>query len=182
MHRLRLKFPDPGQQSIPIDLTLLLVGLLTLSGVLYQFDQLTEEVNYWNTRVERLEKLQQQKTAPRTRSNSKNREISQEIRKEIVKANTVLHEINLPWGDLFDAVEHAASDDIALLSLQPNITERILRITGEAKDMSTLLDFIEALEREIILDKTHLLSHKIKLDNPHRPVTFLLTTSWIEAS
>lgn len=179
MPRLRLKFPY-HEQSIPqVDLAVLFIGLLILVGVLLQFRYITEEVNYWNNRVERLEKQQQQKAAPRTRSTARIREFSQEIRKEIAQANGILDQINLPWETLFDSIESAATEQIALLSLQPNVSSRTLRISGEAKNMSELLDFIEALEREAVFENVHLLNYKIKQDNPHRPIIFLLTAAWI---
>ncbi len=179
MHRLKLKFPYQ-EQSIPyVDFSILLIGILVLAGVLLQFRYLTEEVNYWSSRVERLEKQQQQKTAPRTRATTRVKEFSQEIRKEIAQANTILDQINLPWETLFDSIESAATEQIALLSLQPNVSSRTLRISGEAKNMAELLDFVEALEREHVFENVHLLNYKIKQDNPHRPIIFLLTAAWI---
>ena len=153
-----------------------------LAGVLLQFRQVTEEVNHWTNRVERLEKQQQQKAAPRTRSTPRIKEFSQEIRKEITQANAILDQINLPWETLFDAIEHAATEEIALLSLQPNVASRTLRLSGEAKSMSELLDFVEALERELIFENVHLLNYKVKQDNPHRPIIFLLTAAWMQVS
>jgi Tfp pilus assembly protein PilN len=182
MSRLRLKFPDRGQTVPRIDFSVLLIGLLMLAGVFLQFRQVTEEVNFWTHRVERLEKQQQQKAAPRTRATPRIKEIGQEIRKEIIQANAILDQINLPWEALFDAIEQAATEEIALLSLQPNVSSRTVRIGGEARSMSELLDFVEALERESVFENVHLLNYKIKQDNPHRPVVFLLTAAWIQTS
>ena len=182
MPRLRLKFPDNGQSVPHIDYSILFIGLLVLAGVLLQFQQITEEVNYWTNRVEHLEKQQQKKTAPRTRGTPRVKEFSQEIRKEIIQANAILDQINLPWEALFDSIENAATEEIALLSLQPTVSSRTLRISGEAKNMSELLDFVEALERELTLENVHLLNYKIKQDNPHRPIVFLLTAAWIQVS
>ncbi|TXI30605.1 MAG: fimbrial assembly protein [Nitrosomonas oligotropha] len=182
MPRLRLKFPDRGQSVPHIDFSILLIGLLVLAGVLLQFRQVTEEVNHWTNRVERLEKQQQQKAEPRTRSSPRIKEFSQEIRKEITQANAILDQINLPWETLFDAIEHAATEEIALLSLQPNVASRTLRLSGEAKSMSELLDFVEALERELVFENVHLLNYKVKQDNPHRPIIFLLTAAWMQVS
>lgn len=179
MPRLKLKFPYQ-EQSIPqIDFSILLVGVFVVAGVFLQFRYLTEEVNYWSSRVERLEKQQQQKAAPRTRAAARVREFSQEIRKEIAQANSILDQINLPWEALFDSIESAATEQIALLSLQPNVSNRTLRISGEAKNMTELLTFVEALEREAVFENAHLLNYKIKHDNPHRPIIFLLTAAWI---
>lgn len=182
MSRLRLRFPYREQSAPQLDVLLLLLGLSIVVAVYFQFRYLVEEANFWSNRVERMEQQQQQKTAPRTRATSRIREFSQEIQKEIVHANTILDQINLPWEALFDSIEQAATEDIALLSLQPNVSSRTLRLSGEAKSMAELLDFVEALERELVFENVHLLSYKIKQDNPHRPIIFLLNAIWIQAA
>lgn len=182
MSRLKLKFPYQEQAIPQVDIAILVMGLVFLVAVILHYRSITEEINYWSNRVQRLEKQLQQKTAPRTRSSSRVREFSHEIRKEIGQANGVLDQINLPWDGLFDAIEHASTKEIALLSLQPNVANRVLRINGEAKDMAKLLDFVEALEREGIFENVHLLSYKVKQDNPHKPIIFLLSAAWIVIS
>lgn len=182
MSRLKLKFPYQEQAIPQVDIAILLIGLMLLVTVVFQYRQITEEINYWTNRVDRLEKQQQQKAAPRSRSSSRVREFSQEIRKEIGQANGILDQINLPWDVLFDAIEHASTKDIALLSLQPNVANRVLRINGEAKDMAKLLDFVEALEQEEIFQNVHLINYKIKQDNPNKPIIFLLSAAWIVIS
>ncbi|SEQ99857.1 Fimbrial assembly protein (PilN) [Nitrosomonas sp. Nm51] len=181
MSRLKLSFPYSGQQVRSIDITLLCVGLIAVLFAFYQFRQIAEESGVLSARVERLEK-QQSGTAAATRSRSRatarTREFSQEISKELQQANVIMGQINLPWEALFDAIEHIITEDVALLALQPNVTNRVLRISGEARNMGVLLDFIEAMEREAVFEKTHLVNYKIKQDNPYRPVDFLLTTVW----
>ena len=183
MSRLKLTFPYSGQHVRSIDITLLLISLIVLLAVFYHFRLIAEESSYWGMQVEKLEK-QQPKTATttRSRSTSRTREFSQEIGKELIKANTILDQINLPWEALFDSIEHIITEDVALLTLQPNVTNRTLRINGEARNMAVLLDFIEAMEREVIFEKAHLVNYKIKQDSPYRPVDFLLTAVWIAKS
>ncbi|MCP5246365.1 MAG: PilN domain-containing protein [Burkholderiales bacterium] len=179
MSRLKLVFPYSGQQVRSIDIALLFFGLIVLLAVFYQFRQITEESGFWSVRVERLEQQQPRTTVTtRTRAASRTREFSQEIGKELQKANAIMDQINLPWEPLFDSIEHIITEDVALLALQPNVTNRTLRISGEARNMGVLLDFIEAMEREVIFEKAHLVNYKIRQDNPHRPVDFLLTTVW----
>lgn len=182
MSRLRLRFPYREQAAPQLDMLLLVLGLAIVMGVFLQFRHQAEEINFWSNRVERMEKQQQQKAAPRTRATSRIREFSQEIGKEVAQANTVIDQLNLPWEELFDSIEHAATEDIALLSLQPNFANRTLRLNGEAKSMAELLDFVEALEREPVFENVHLLNYKIKQDNPQRPIIFLLHAAWVQAS
>lgn len=182
MSRLRLRFPYREQSAPQLDLALLLLGLLIVVAVFFQFRYQIEEINSWGNRVERMERQQHQKAAPRTRATSRIREFSQEIQKEIVLANAILDQLNLPWEMLFDSIEQAATEDIALLSLQPNFSNRSLRLSGEAKSMTELLDFVEALERELVFENVHLLSYKIKQESPQRPIIFLLNAEWIQTT
>ena len=181
MRSLRLKFPDTEQQARSADLLFLLIGLIMFSGVLYQFNVTTDEINYWNLHIEHIEKKQNPKKADRTRPSSQNRKISLEIRKEIKSANVILGLINFPWEALFDSIENAVSKDIALLSLLPNVSKRSLRITGEARNMSELLAFIKALEQEKLFVNAHLLNYKIKKSSSHQPIIFQVITSWSRA-
>lgn len=180
MSRLNLRFPYTGQTVRGVDFSLLLIGLIVLLLVFYQFKRIAQESSYWSVRVEKLEKEQPRAAAPttRTRTSPRNRDIGQEIGKELQKANAILEQINLPWEGLFDSIEHITGEDIALLSIQPNVTNRTLRIRGEARNVPLLLDFVEAMEREIMFEKVHLVNYKIKQDSPYRPVDFLLTAVW----
>lgn len=184
MHRLNLKFPYIGQHSPLIDYSLLILGSLVLVAVFYQFKLSTANIDSWEARVERLEKQQQRNQPARRPSRHRKREggqdIRQEIRQEVEQASKVMTQINLPWESFFNAIEFASDKDVALLSLQPSVTNRTLSISGEARNMSSLLDFVEALEREAVFDNTHLLNYKIKLDSPQRPVIFLITTLWVQ--
>ncbi len=180
MSRLKLSFPYSGQNVRGIDLSLLLIGLIVLLAVFYQFHRISKESGHWSVHVEKLEKEQPRPvtTTTRARTSPRGREVGQELGKELEKANAILRQINLPWETLFDSIEHIATEDVALLSLQPNVTNRTLRIRGEARNMAVLLDFVEAMEREIVFEKVHLVNYKIKQDSPYRPVDFLLTAAW----
>jgi hypothetical protein len=181
MSRMKLGFPYSGQNVRSIDISLLLIGLIVLLATFYQFKRISEESSYWSVRVEKLEKEQPRTTATttaRARTASRSRDTGQEISKDLEKANVILQQINLPWESLFDSIEHITTEDIALLSLQPNVTNRTLRIRGEARNMAVLLDFVEAMEREVIFEKAHLVNYKIKQDSPYRPIDFLLTAVW----
>ncbi len=180
MSRMKLSFPYSGQNVRVIDISLLFIGLIVLLAAFYQFKRISEESSYWSVRVEKLEKEQPRATTAvaRTRTAPRSRDTGQEISKDLEKANAILQQINLPWESLFDSIEHITTEDIALLSLQPDVTNRTLRIRGEARNMAVLLDFVEAMEREVIFDKVHLVNYKIKQDSPYRPVDFLLTAVW----
>ncbi len=43
-----------------------------------------------------------------------------EVREQIKKANAVLQLMNVPWGELFAAIESAENGNVALLAVQPD--------------------------------------------------------------
>jgi len=156
--------------------------VVILLGLLYQYNVATKAINYWNLRIEYIEKKQNPKNMKRFRSNFQNWGTNQEISQEIKNANVIMGSINFPWEALFDSIENAASKNIALLSLLPNVSKQSLRIGGEARNMSVLLDFVKAIEHEEIFINAHLLNYKIKKNGSQQPVLFQITTSWSEAS
>jgi hypothetical protein len=178
MRSLRLKFPDSGLEAKGAGYAVMLLGIVVLASVLYQFKTAIDEVAYLDLRIAGMDRRTQRGTMPPASLAQGGREIKQELR----KANAVMSEIDLPWEALFDSVEYAASHDVALLSLQPDAAGRTMRIGGEAKSMPALLDFVSALEREPVLKDAYLLKYEIKQDDPQRPIVFSLTASWIEAS
>lgn len=182
MPRVRLRFPNGDGEARRAGYVVMLLGIIVLAGVLYQFQAAMNEVAYWDLRIagmnRRIEGLSpsQDRVAP-VRAAVRT-PVSGPIKQEVRKANLVMSEIDLPWEALFDSVEHATNRDVALLSFQPDTASRTMRIGGEAKDIPAMLDFVEALEREPVLQDAHLLKYEVKRDDPHRPVIFLLTATW----
>lgn len=176
MRSLKLRFPYAGQQARSADYILLALGLLVFVVCLYQLKLIMEEIAHWDARIHRLEQQQQHRKTPRTPI----ARITQETQQELKQADEILRQINLPWEALFDSLEYAASKDVALLSVQPNVASRAVRINGEARNLAALTDFVEAIEREDVFENAYLLSYKVKKENPHRPIVFSLTATWID--
>ena len=174
MRSPKLKFPGGGGEARNAGYAVMVLGIIVLAGVLYQFYAAMNEIAYWDLRIASMDRRIQRKTAPQVSAVYEKPEMKREVR----KANAVMSELDLPWGALFDSIEYAASHDVALLSIQPDASSRKMRIGGEAKNISAMLDFVGALEREPALKDAHLLKYEIKRDDPHRPVTFLVSASW----
>lgn len=193
MRTLSLKFPSDGGYARRTGYAVLLLGLITLSGTLYQFKAAMDEAAYWDLRIANMDTEvgetgatggtggtgTAEALAPSVSSVLGGRELKREVKPEVKKANAVMSELDLPWEALFNSVEHAASEDVALLSFQPNAVGRTMRIGGEAKNIPAMLDFVGALEREPALEDAYLLKYEIKRDDPQGPVIFSLTASWI---
>lgn len=177
MPRLKLRFPDGGGEAREAGVVLILLGMVVLAGVLYELDTAMNEVADLNSRIAGMDRRMQRATMPEGFSGPSGY-VSREAKQEITKANAVMSEIDLPWEALFDSIEYASSHDVALLSFQPDSAGRTMRIGGEAKNISAMLDFVQALEREPVLKDAHLLKYEVKREDPYRPVIFSLTASW----
>jgi Tfp pilus assembly protein PilN len=97
---------------------------------------------------------------------------------EVKRANEVLRQLSIPWGGLFQTLESAGGKDVALLALEPDTEKRLVKISGEAKSIAAMLDYIKQLENRDVLGTVYLQSHHVQLQDPEKPVRFELLAIW----
>ena len=176
MRSLKLYFPYRSQRTPLVDYALLLTGGLLLLGVAYQFKQITTDVHAWEVREAHF--MQQQKENRQSKVPiARIRKVTQQ---EVKQVNAVLQQLDLPWEQLFDALEMADSPDIALLSLQPDVSGKTIRLTGEARHLAAAVEYVQALELEPALKHAHLVSYKTRQDHPYHPIIFSMSAMWQE--
>ena len=103
---------------------------------------------------------------------------SPEIEAEIRRANAVLEGLNLPWPQLLDAIESTRSENVALLSIQPDVRQRTVRLTAEAKSLGDALDYARRLGSHPRLKAVHFVNHEIVQQDPQKPVRVQLLAEW----
>jgi Tfp pilus assembly protein PilN len=101
--------------------------------------------------------------------------------REVGRANEVLRRITLPWDDLFGAVESAAPGEVALLAMEPDPERQVLKISGEAKNVPAMLEYIRMLESRPLFRSVTLHSHQVQVQDPQRPLRFAVDVAWREA-
>lgn len=104
-----------------------------------------------------------------------------QLASEISHAAEIIRQLSLAWDPLFLAVQPAAKEQVALLSIQPDTAKQLVRITGEARDMDAMLEYITRLRRQQELAQVILNSHEIKEQNPDKPVYFSMSAQWMIA-
>jgi hypothetical protein len=92
--------------------------------------------------------------------------------------NTAVAQLNIPWRDLFDAVESATPKEIALLSLDPDAGKHILRGTAEAKSGDDMVAYIEQLKKPGFFDVVVLTRHEVNEQDPNKPLRFQFEAHW----
>lgn len=177
MRSLRLSFPYRKQRMPLMDYLLLFLGVVLLLLVVYLLRQTMSKITYWEAREARIVQQQKHTRQPRTPMARINKATQQELK----QVDDILRQLNLPWEALFDALELAASEQIGLLSLQPSISGQTIRITGEARDLTALVEYVQALELEPVLKNVHLASYKTRQDHPRRPIVFSIIATWHES-
>lgn len=87
-------------------------------------------------------------------------------------------ELTMPWEPLLQAVERASLPDVALLGLDPDIKKQQIVLTGEAKNLSTVLDYVQRLLAQEVLSEVVLQKHSVDEANPNKPVAFTIVAHW----
>ena len=152
-------------------LLFLAMGVLALVDIYYQ--GLNEKIGYWESKSGQV-----LKAAKRQMTNSP-REIS-DMALEITHANDVLNQITLPWDKLFQAVEWSSGKDVALLTIEPDAEKHVVKISGEAKNIAAVLNYVRHLSEQEIFNSVYLQSHQVQEQNPEKPVRFALVAAWRE--
>ncbi|HYL25768.1 MAG TPA: hypothetical protein VEV21_15365, partial [Burkholderiales bacterium] len=60
-------------------------------------------------------------------------------------AEAVVRQLTLPWASLIGAIEQAATRDVAILQLQPDAEQRVLRLTAEARNRDAMFEYLKRL-------------------------------------
>ncbi|HEX9192905.1 MAG TPA: hypothetical protein VF871_03980 [Burkholderiales bacterium] len=109
----------------------------------------------------------------------KPRAVSKErLEDEVKQVDSVVRQLTLPWAQMIEAVEAASTGEVAVLQLQPEAQQRLLRLMAEAKSREAMLRYVKRLGETKALSEVHLINHQILLDNPSRPVQFGVQASF----
>ncbi|MFC5473632.1 hypothetical protein [Paraherbaspirillum soli] len=95
-------------------------------------------------------------------------------------AAAVADQLRMPWDDLLKMLESAPMEHVALLSIEPIASRHQLRLAAEARDVSTMLDYLSYLQQQPTLHQVILSSHQIQRQAPGSPVRFQIQAQWSE--
>jgi Fimbrial assembly protein (PilN) len=99
---------------------------------------------------------------------------------EVALARDTVERLALPWSKLFAALEAAASDQVALLAIEPDTKSGMVKISGDSKDYLAALGYVLNLSKAEALSHVQLVRHEVKQNDPQRPVAFSITAAWNE--
>jgi hypothetical protein len=99
---------------------------------------------------------------------------------EVALARDTVERLALPWPKLFAALEAAASDQVALLAIEPDTKSGTVKISGDSKDYLAALAYVLNLSQADALSQVQLVRHEVKQNDPQRPVSFSISAAWNE--
>lgn len=168
IERLQLDYVALPTRVRWLGVLLLAVSLAVASDVVLRFRDARAALQQFEAARSALaEPRRPVKTVPRERL--------EEHRKA---AQATIRQLALPWNRLVRTLEIAALEDVAILQIQPDAQQRLIRLAGEAPDLSRALHYLGQLSMAPGLSDVHLVGHQVREDDPRRPLQFTLQASF----
>jgi hypothetical protein len=89
--------------------------------------------------------------------------------------------LTTPWSNLLQDLEAAAVDsgkDVALLEIAPDKNKQVIRVSGEARSLQHVLDYVRRLQSAESLSHPLLENHEVQKSVRERPVRFVVAANW----
>jgi hypothetical protein len=159
---LELDYIAPPRRPVWLGLAVLAISLAVAAGLVLRYGEAQQELQRLQTEGGLvLNDSRAQRPVPKERLDEESR-----------AAEAVVRQLTLPWATLITTVEQAASRDVAILQLQPDPDQRVLRLTAEARHRDAMFDYVRRLGAAKGLGEVHLLSHQVQREDPQRPIQF----------
>jgi hypothetical protein len=97
---------------------------------------------------------------------------------EIAAARETMQRLSTPWDKLFGALEAAASDQVALLAIEPDAKAGTVLISGDSKDYLAALTYVLNLSQADSLSHVQLARHEVRQNDPQKTVGFSVSATW----
>jgi hypothetical protein len=97
---------------------------------------------------------------------------------ELAEARETVERLDMQWSALFGALEAAATDEVALLSIEPDPKAGTVLISGDSKDYLAALAYVLNLSRGDALTRVQLVRHEAQAGEPEGPVSFTVSAAW----
>ncbi|WP_194714294.1 hypothetical protein [Noviherbaspirillum soli] len=92
--------------------------------------------------------------------------------------NRAVRQLNLPWRDVFDALEAASRPGLALLALESKAGAHVFKGVAESKEMEDMLAYIDRLKQQQLVRSAVLTRHETNEREPGKPIRFHFEVQW----
>ena len=98
--------------------------------------------------------------------------------RETKQVNAAIHQLSLPWKDLFAAIETTRTNNVAVLAIEPEVNKGLVNISAEAKKLDSMLDYAASLQKVILFREVVILNHQVQEQDPEKPIRFVVQAAW----
>lgn len=102
--------------------------------------------------------------------------------KDFDEGRQIINRLSTPWDAFFTGLESVSNENVAILSIEPDMHTGLLQIEGEAKNYAAVLSLVAKLRTTKPFSDVFLSSHDTKRDDPQHPVIFTLSLHWAKPS
>jgi Tfp pilus assembly protein PilN len=183
MHSSRLDFAAQRSVFTPVGAALLLLGIVFAASIavdavdtLAQRDKAQQKLAQLTARAAELRGVKVQQARVAAKDAGRGNAPDEREARRIAEAQKVIRAIAAPWDEMFDALEKAQDDSVALLSIAPERAAGRLAMSGEAKNYEALTAWLARLDASGSLQHAQLLAHEIKGNDRH--VVFTASASF----
>lgn len=100
---------------------------------------------------------------------------------EVAAVRETVDRLATPWYRLFGALEAAASEQVAVLGVEPDPKAGTVMISGDSKDYLAALTYVLNLGSHDGLERVQLVRHELKAKDPQAAVSFAVSARWSQA-
>jgi hypothetical protein len=93
-------------------------------------------------------------------------------------ARTLAGRLATPWSELLALLEANPVKDLTLSGFEPNSERNEMRITGQARSLERVVDYLRFLQKQPRVVRAVLVSHQVQADEPGTPVRFQVQVIW----
>lgn len=167
-HRaLELDFVVPRRRGRLAGFVVLSLSLVLAAGLVFNYGETRKRLYELEAAEALLGGARPARALPRERLDA-----------EMKSAQATVRQLTLPWAQLIDSLERAATNEVAVLHIQPDAQNRVLRVSAEARREGPMLEYLRRLEATGSFAEVHLVSHQVREDVPARPIHFSVQASF----
>ncbi len=175
MRGLNIDFAQRTSLVRKASIGMLLAAIVTTSHIGKTYYDLSLNLDAWKEK-RRLAQADKRK-AERPEAGSK--EEMEKLESALKATQNVITRLALPWDALFSEIDSSVNDKVTLLSVEPDAEKKDLHIAAEAKDLTAMLDYEKRLQASALFRNVHVVSHQVQLQDPQRPVRFVIQAGWM---
>jgi hypothetical protein len=99
-------------------------------------------------------------------------------RKVRVEVAQITDRLAIPWAELLNTFDQSVDADVALLSVEPDVAQRSVRVQAEARNAEAAGLFVKRLEQTKVLEHAHIVEHSYMVREGIRPIRIGVLAYW----